>query len=73
MLEQRKRFLDKREAALRGADTHLLELKAELEQIVSRHEKLVDAEKKRNQAAALAKATLPCLSGGAGTGGCGGL
>ena len=57
MLEQRKRFLDKREAALRGADTHLLELKAELEQIVSRHEKLVDAEKKRNQAAALAKAT----------------
>jgi flagellar motility protein MotE (MotC chaperone) len=57
MLEQRKRFLDKREAALRGADTHLLELKAELEQIVTRHEKLVDVEKKRNQASALAKAT----------------
>lgn len=49
MLEQRKRFLDKREAALRGADTHLLELKAELEQIVTRHEKLVEAEKKRAQ------------------------
>lgn len=51
MLEQRKRFLDKREAALRGADTHLIELKAELEQIVTRHEKLVEAEKKRAQAA----------------------
>lgn len=51
MLEQRKRFLDKREAALRGADTHLLELKAELEQIVTRHEKLVEAEKKRAQLA----------------------
>ena len=57
MLEQRKRFLDKREAALRGADTHILELKAELEQIVTRHEKMVDAEKKRHQAAAQAKAT----------------
>ncbi|MBI4000779.1 MAG: hypothetical protein HY348_03235 [Nitrospira defluvii] len=56
MLEQRKRFLDKREAALRGADTHLLELKAELEQIVTRHEKMVEAEKKLHQAAALAKA-----------------
>lgn len=55
MLEQRKRFLDKREAALRGADTHLLELKSELEQIVTRHEKMVEAEKKRAQAA-LAKA-----------------
>ncbi len=55
MLEQRKRFLDKREAALRGADTHLLELKSELEQIVTRHEKLVEAEKKRAQAL-LAKA-----------------
>ena len=49
MLEQRKRFLDKREAALQGVDTHLLELKAELEQIVTRHEKLVEAEKKRTQ------------------------
>ncbi len=56
MLEQRKRFLDKREAALRGADTHLLELKAALEQIVTRHEKMIEAEKKRYQAAALAKA-----------------
>lgn len=55
MLEQRKRFLDKREAALRGADTHLLELKSELEHIVTRHEKMVEAEKKRAQAA-LAKA-----------------
>jgi flagellar motility protein MotE (MotC chaperone) len=51
MLEQRKRFLDKREAALRGADTHLLELKAELEQIVTRHEQLVEVEKKRRLAA----------------------
>jgi len=51
MLEQRKRFLDRREAALRGADTHLLELKAELEQIVTRHERLVEAEKKRAQLA----------------------
>ena len=51
MLEQRKRFLDRREAALRGADTHLLDLKAELEQIVTRHEKLVEAEKKRAQLA----------------------
>jgi len=51
MLEQRKRYLDKREASLRGADTRLLELRAELEQIVTRHEKLVDAEKKRHQAA----------------------
>lgn len=51
MLDQRKRFLDRREAALRGADTHLLELRAELEQIVTRHEKLVEAEKKRAQAA----------------------
>jgi flagellar motility protein MotE (MotC chaperone) len=50
MLEQRKRFLDKREASLRGADTRLLELRAELEQIVTRHEKLVEAEKKRSQA-----------------------
>jgi flagellar motility protein MotE (MotC chaperone) len=50
MLEQRRRFLDKREAALRGADTRLLELKSELEQIVTRHEKLVEAEKKRAQA-----------------------
>lgn len=50
MLEQRKRFLDKREASLRGADTRLLELRAELEEIVTRHEKLVEAEKKRRQA-----------------------
>ena len=56
MLEQRKRFLDQREAALRGADTRLFELKAELEQIITRHEKLAEAEKKRRQAAALAKA-----------------
>ncbi|MDR4480382.1 MAG: hypothetical protein R3B37_11645 [Nitrospira sp.] len=51
MLEQRKRLLDKREAALRGSETHLLELKAELEQIVTRHEQAVEAEKKRRQAA----------------------
>lgn len=57
MLEQRKRLLDKREAALREGETHLLELKAELEQIVTRHEQLVEAKKKRNQAAAKAKAT----------------
>lgn len=45
MLEQRKRALDKREAALRGSEMHLLELKAELEQIVTRHEQAVEAEK----------------------------
>ncbi len=51
MLEQRKRALDKRETALRGSEMHLLELKAELEQIVTRHEQAVEAEKKRRQAA----------------------
>ncbi|MBS0168893.1 MAG: hypothetical protein JSR62_00945 [Nitrospira sp.] len=51
LLEQRKRMLDKREATLRGSETHVLELKAELEQIVSRHEQAVEAEKKRRQAA----------------------
>jgi len=56
MLEQRKRDLDKREAALRGSEMHLLELKAELEEIVTRHEQAVEAEKKRRQAAQ-AKAT----------------
>lgn len=56
MLEQRKRLLDKRETAVRGSETHLLELKAELEQIVTRHEQAVEAEKKRRQAAQ-AKAT----------------
>ncbi len=56
MLEQRKRLLDKRETALRGSETHLLELKAELEQIVTRHEQAVEAEKKRRQTAQ-AKAT----------------
>lgn len=45
LLEQRKRMLDKREATLRGSETHLLELKAELEQIVTRHEQAVEAEK----------------------------
>ena len=55
MLEQRRRFLDKREALLRGADTRLLELRAELEQIVTRHEKLAEAEKKRHQAASEAE------------------
>lgn len=51
LLEQRKRMLDKREATLRGSETHLLELKAELEQIVTRHEQAVEADKKRRQAA----------------------
>ena len=51
MLEQRKRLLDKRETAVRGSETRLLELKAELEQIVTRHEQAVEAEKKRRQAA----------------------
>lgn len=57
MLEQRKRVLDTREAAVRLAETNLLELKAELELIVSRHEQLIEAEKKRNQAAAKNKST----------------
>ncbi|MGC3973775.1 MAG: hypothetical protein QM771_05250 [Nitrospira sp.] len=51
MLEQRKRLLDKRETALRGSETYLLELKAELEQIVTRHEQAMEAEKKRRQVA----------------------
>jgi flagellar motility protein MotE (MotC chaperone) len=64
MLEQRKRFLDKREAALRGADTRLLELRAELEQIVTRHEKLVEAEKKRHQAASEAEKSKDAKNAG---------
>lgn len=51
MLEQRKRLLDQREAAVRRSETYLLELKAELEQIVTRHEQAVEAEKKRRRAA----------------------
>lgn len=57
MLEQRKRDLDKREAALRGSEMHLLELKAELEEIVTRHEQAVEADKKRRQAAQAKAAT----------------
>jgi len=56
MLEQRRRVLDKREAALRGAETHLLELKAELEQIVSRYEKTAESQKRRSEAAAKVEA-----------------
>jgi len=59
LLEQRKRMLDKREATLRGSETHLLELKAELEQIVTRHEQAVEAEKKRRQAAQAKGGTEP--------------
>jgi flagellar motility protein MotE (MotC chaperone) len=59
MLEQRKRVLDAREAALRAAETNLVELKAELELIVSRHEQLVEAEKKRNQAAKAKSTSVP--------------
>ena len=50
LLEQ-QRMLDKREATLRGSETHLLEMKAELEQIVTATTNAVDAEKKRQQAA----------------------
>mgnify|MGYP001314725722 CR=1 FL=1 len=56
MLEQRKRMLDKREVALHGAETHLLELKAELEQIVTRYEKVAETQKKRSEAAAKVEA-----------------
>ncbi|MBX3237234.1 MAG: hypothetical protein KF814_13880 [Nitrospiraceae bacterium] len=56
MLEQRRRVLDKREAALRGAETHLLELKAELEQIVTRYEKTAEGQKRRSEAAAKVEA-----------------
>ena len=42
-------MLDKREATLRGSETHLLEMKAELEQIVTRHEQTVDAERNDNK------------------------
>jgi flagellar motility protein MotE (MotC chaperone) len=56
MLERRRRMLDRREAALRGAETHLLELKAELEQILTRFEKTAEAQKRRHEAAAKAEA-----------------
>jgi flagellar motility protein MotE (MotC chaperone) len=56
MLQRRKQMLDRREAALRGSETHLLELKAELERIVSRYEKTAEAQKRRNEAAAKAEA-----------------
>ena len=46
-----KRLLDKRKRPCVDPRTHLLELKAELEQIVTRHEQAVEAEKKRRQAA----------------------
>ena len=48
MLEQRKRALDKREAALRGSEMHLLELKAELEQIVTRQPRTRRRVKRRS-------------------------
>jgi flagellar motility protein MotE (MotC chaperone) len=47
MLDQRKRHLDRREASLRGAEERLLILKAELEQILAKHEKVAAVQKQQ--------------------------
>ena len=47
MLDQRKQNLDRREAALRGAEERLLMLKGELEQILAKQEKLAAAQKQK--------------------------
>jgi flagellar motility protein MotE (MotC chaperone) len=47
MLDQRKRDLDRREASLRGAEDRLLVLKGELEQILTKHERLAAAQQQK--------------------------
>jgi flagellar motility protein MotE (MotC chaperone) len=47
MLDQRKQNLDRREAALRGAEERLLVLKAELERILEKQERLTAAQKQK--------------------------
>jgi flagellar motility protein MotE (MotC chaperone) len=49
MLDQRKQNLDRREAALRGAEERLLILKGELEQILAKQERLAAAQKQKGQ------------------------
>lgn len=47
MLEQRKRHLDRREATLRGSEDRLSVLKSDLEQILTKYEKLSAAQKRK--------------------------
>jgi len=51
MLDQRKRDLDRREESVKNAEDRLTMLKAELEQILTRYEKLVEASDKRRKEA----------------------
>ena len=50
MLDQRRRHLDRREAALLGAEERLLILKAELEQLLTKYEKLAEAQQAKGAA-----------------------
>ena len=47
MLDQRKRHLDRREATLRGSEDRLSVLKSDLEQILTKYEKLSAAQKRK--------------------------
>ncbi len=49
MLDQRKHDLDRREESVKNAEDRLTMLKAELEQILTKYEKLVDAADKRRK------------------------
>jgi flagellar motility protein MotE (MotC chaperone) len=49
MLDQRKRDLDRREESVKNAEDRLTMLKAELEQILTKYEKLVEAADKRRK------------------------
>ncbi len=51
MLDQRKRDLDRREESVKNAEDRLTMLKAELEQILTKYEKLVEASDKRRKEA----------------------
>ncbi len=51
MLDQRKRDLDRREQEVRVAEGRLLTLKAELEEILTKYEKLVETTEKRRKEA----------------------
>lgn len=50
MLDQRRRHLDRREAALVGAEERLLILKAELEALLTKYEKLAEAQQAKGAA-----------------------
>ena len=51
MLDQRKRHLDRREATLRGSEDRLAVLKSDLEQILTKYEKLSAAQKRKAEEA----------------------